>query len=385
MSTLNTASQVISTLIKSTQMPQSHVESCSLWVFSVKELLASERKQGSGVTFKAKGGYITTRQNKEGTSITLPFYQSTKIDCFIPQVNGDKLSAKYSTLSWEQDGHEYPYNTKLNFSVKMCQELCLAALGEQGLMRLFASQLEDTTGVSALQLLKEITSPAIWWSKILKVLPGCDLQIQCLVMIDAELLQKGVVKQIYNTTEKAFDFDVSEHIVGFQIVSQSSKEYIYGLGLPMSTIQLLKPREEQTLKVYKSVDEIPLTTKVAETQLRRVFVIFLNENEQHQANPLAAIPEFLKSGIKSTKLNAWLETEGNSEKAAKWLSKVKFNKSATKASDFLSKSEAKSKVETNKGGDALDIIMPEVTPKVNTLASTFTSDEGDDDWAHEAE
>lgn len=392
MSTLNTASQVINNLVAATKLPMNYVENgASLWVFSLKDLIAKQRKQGSGTTLVTKGGYITTRQNKESVS-SLPFFQSMEVETFGCIVKEGKVYASYSDLIWKENGHEFPYNTKLQFSVKLCQQICLAALGKQGIKALFTSQLEDAPNANPLDLLMGITSPAVWWNKLQRVLLSSDLQIQLLVVVDARKIQDKVVSKVYGTTDQyCFDFDVTEHVKGFQVVSSTNPQYIWGLGLPQETIQVVTVREEREVKFYKSVDEIALTSKNAENQLKKFFVSFMEEHEEYHNNQETGRLEFLNSGIKEgSKLHSWLQIEGNEEKALLWLSKKTFTPRnvAKKAEDFDKKSEAKSKVETSKGGEALDIILPneetKQEPKVNSLASTFASDE-DDDWEIEAE
>ena len=388
MSTLNTASQVINTLVEATKLPMNYVENgASLWVFSLKDLIAKARKQGSGTTLVTKGGYITTRQNKESIS-SLPFFQSMEVETFGCIVKEGKVAAAHSDLIWKDNGHEYAYNTKLQFSVKLCQQICLAALGEQGIKALFTSQLEEAPTANPVDLLMGITSPAVWWNKLQRVLLSSDLQIQLLVVVDAKKIQDKVVSKVYGTTDQyCFDFDVTEHVKGFQVVSSVNSQYIWGLGLPQETIQLVSVREEREVKFYKSVDEIALTSKNAETQLKKFFVTFLEDHEEYYANQEAGRLKFLNSGIKEgSKLHTWLQVEGNKEKAVIWLSKRAFTpkNAVKKVDDFDKKSDAKAEVQDKIGGDTMDIILP-VVEKKSTLASTFASDEGDDNWGIEAE
>ena len=381
MTTLNTASQVIKTLVEATKLPKAYVENgASLWVLSIKDMIARAKKQGSGSTLITKGGYITTLQNKE-TVVTLPFFQSMQVTTFGCKVKEDKVTATYSDLSWKQEGHQYPYNTKLQFSIKLCQDICLAALGEDGLRMLFSSQLEDNPNSTPLELLKGITNPAIWWNKLQKVLLSSDLQIQLLVVVDASKIQNAVLKKVYGTTEDAFHFDVTEHIVGFQVVSANNPQYIWGLGLPKDVVQVVTASEEETVTFYKSVEEIPLTTKNAESQLRKFFISFLNDNEEYHADQEAGKAKFLETGIKSAKLKTWLAVEGNLDKANKWLAKVKFTpKTSTAKVELETKAVAK---ETRQAAKAAGAIIPPVEEKKEepkpALASTFASDE-DDEW-----
>ena len=382
MSTLNTATQVINTLVEATKLPKAYVENgASLWVLSIKDMIARAKKQGSGSTLITKGGYITTRQTKETIS-SLPFFQSMEVTTFGCKVKEDKVSAAYSSLIWKQDGHEYPYNTKLQFSVKLCQEICLAALGKAGLGMLFTHQLEDHPNSTPLELLKGVTSPAMWWNKLQKVLLCSDLQIQLLVVVDASKIQNKVVSKVYGSTDQyAFDFDVTEHIVGFQVVSANNPQYIWGLGLPKDVVQVVTASEEETVTFYKSVEEIPLTTKNAESQLRKFFISFLNDNEEYHADQEAGRAKFLETGIKSAKLKTWLTLDGNLDKANNWLARVKFTpKSATKSVDLETKTIAK---ETRQAAKAAGAIIPPVEEKKEepkpALASTFASDE-DDEW-----
>jgi hypothetical protein len=396
MANLNTAAQVINSLVEATKLPQNYVENgASLWVFSIRDLVAKQRKQGSGVTLVAKGGYITTRQNKEDV-VSLPFFQSMEISTFGCKLKDNKLSATYSNLVWKDNGHEYPYNTKLQFSVKLCQEICIAALGESGLGSLFTHQLEDTPNAKPIDLLKEITKPSIWWNKIQKVLLCCDLQIQLLVVVDANKIQNRTVSKIYGTDNYAFDFDVTDHVIGFQVVSSYHKEYIWGLNLPKQVIQVVEATEKEEVTFYKSVDEIPLNSKNAENQLRKLFIAYMNEHEEYHTNLEAGRTAFLAEGVISTsKLGKWLVVDTNTEKAKVWLSKIKFTPhSKTSNEELESKSSKKEERQLNRAGSALGgVISPadnkeepksEEKPK-SSLSSTFSMDEEDESWDITAE
>jgi hypothetical protein len=362
MATLTTAASVIKTLAIKCQLDKAdkaYLENASLWVFSIKDLIVNSRKQGSGVTLTAKKGYITTRQSKKGETITLPYYQTTNVKTFAPKIDGDKVSAFHSTLTHKEDGHEYPYNTKLNFTFSMCYEIALAVLGEVGIKSLLQSELAINPEANPKDLLKKVTKVSSWWRKMVTVLPGADIQIQLLCIMDPEELGKCVVKNIYGTQEKALEIEVNPHVRAFQVVSSVHKEYIWGADLPPAIVQVLDIKEKQEVTVYKSVEEIPYNSKQAETQLRKLFVPFLKENEEYQTTSELAIQAFLTQVNPNIKLGKWLALEVNKEKAVKWLSKIKFNPEKTgDKQDFDKSSTPKQERQADNGGSTLSVIPP---------------------------
>jgi hypothetical protein len=391
MANLNTAAQVIKTLASKSQLDKAnaaYLPAASLWVFSIKDLIVNNRKQGTGYTLLAKKGYITTRQSKyTQETITLPYFQTTGMKTFAPKVEGDKISAVYADLSHKEDGHEYPYNVKLNFTFAMCYEIALAVLGESGIKSLVSDDLELDPNADPKMLLKGMTHVGAWWQYMLRILPSADIQIQVLCVINSAELNKAVVKTVYNTQEKALEFDINPHIETFQVVASNHKEYIWGVERPREIVQVLTPIESDEVVVYNSVEEIPYNSKQAEFQLRKLYVSFLKENEELQTNQQEAINAFLAQVSPGIKLGKWLALEGNSDKAIKWLAKIKFDAAKTKKEEAPTPKKLR---EEARGKATLDVMPPsEEKPKVepekvtapSTEESEFDSafDFGDDD------
>lgn len=258
----------------------------------------------------------------------------------------------------------------------MCYDIALACLGEVGLASLVSDQLLLNPNADPKLLLKGDTNVSSWWRKMVKLLPSADFQIQVLMVIDPDEFSKCVVKTIYNTQEKALEFEVNPHIKAFQVVSSAHKEYIWGVDLPQAVVQVVTKIEKQEVTVYKSVDEIPLNSKAAENQLRKLFISFLKENEEYQTKLSEAIPVFLAQVNPNIKLGKWVAAEDNSEKAVKWLSKVKFN--AEKSTDFEApKPNPKAERQSEKGGNNLKVIPPNSdgeTPKKEPKVTSTIDD-----------
>ena len=385
MANLNTVAQVINTLAAKSQLDKAnaaYLPAASLWVFSIKGLIVNNRKQGTGYTLLAKKGYITTRQSKyTQETITLPYFQTTGMKTFAPKVSEGKVSAVYADLSHKEDGHEYPYNVKLNFTFDMCYQIALAVLGESGIKSLVTDELDLDSNADPKLLLKGMTHVGAWWQHMLRILPSADIQIQVLCVINSAELNKAVVKPIHNTQEKALEFDINPHIECFQVVSSVNEQYIWGVERPREIVQVVTPIEGDEVTVYNSVEEIPYNSKQAEFQLRKLYVSFLKENEGLQTNQQEAIKAFLAQVSPGVKLGKWLAIDGNSDKATKWLSKIKFDANKATKQEFEKPVSEKEGKEASHGVDSLNVIPPVEPKKVTAPDSDLDSafDFGADD------
>lgn len=385
MANLNTVAKVLNTLASKSQLDKAnavYLPAASLWVFSIKGLIVNNRKQGTGYTLLAKKGYITTRQSKyTQETITLPYFQTTGMKTFAPKVSEGKVSAVYADLSHKEDGHEYPYNVKLNFTFDMCYQIALACLGESGIKSLVTDELDIDSNADPKLLLKGMTHVGAWWQHMLRILPSADIQIQVLCVINSAELNKAVVKPIHNTQEKALEFDINPHIECFQVVSSVNEQYIWGVERPREIVQVVTPIEGDEVTVYNSVEEIPYNSKQAEFQLRKLYVSFLKENESLQTNQQEAIKAFLAQVSPGVKLGKWLSIDGNPEKATKWLSKIKFDANKATKQEFEKPVSDKEGREASHGVDNILVIPPSEPKKVTVSDSDLDSafDFGNDD------